>query len=60
MLDLVITLIARLISSLQVTVTTVIYLAAFLMIKSRIRLIKVVETVLFTIILLMLSTINLK
>jgi hypothetical protein len=59
-LDLVIILIAKLISSLQVTVITIIYLAAFLMIKSRIRLIKVVETVLFTVILLMLLTINLK
>ena len=58
MLDLIATLIARLILSLQATVTAIIYLAAFLIIRSRIRLIKVVETVLLAIILLMLLTIN--
>jgi hypothetical protein len=41
-------------------VTAVIYLVAFPIIRSRIRLIKVVETVLFAVILLMLLTINLK
>jgi hypothetical protein len=51
-LDLVIILITRLILFLQATITTIIYLAAFLIIKNRIRLIKVVETVLFIIILL--------
>jgi chromate transport protein ChrA len=60
MLDLITTLITRFISSLQAIVTTIIYLAAFLMIRSRIKLIKVVETVLFAIILLILLTINLK
>jgi hypothetical protein len=60
MLDLVIILIARFISSLQATVITVIYLAAFPIIKSRIKPIKIVETVLFAVILLILSTINLK
>jgi uncharacterized phage infection (PIP) family protein YhgE len=59
-LDLVTILIARLISSLQATVTTIIYSAAFPTIKNRIRPTKVVETVPFTIISLMLSTINLK
>jgi hypothetical protein len=56
----VIILITRLISSLQATVTAIIYLAAFLIIGSRIRPIKVVETVLFAIILLILLTINLE
>ena len=59
-LDLIITLIARLILSLQATVTTIMYLAAFLIIRSRIRLIKVVETVPLTVILLILLIINLE
>jgi hypothetical protein len=59
-LNLIIILIAKLILSLQATVTIIIYLAAFPTIKSRIRLMKVVETVLFTVILLMLLTINLE
>ena len=58
MLDPIVTLIARLILSLQVTVTTVVCSAAFPMIGSRIRLMKVVETVLLAITLLMLLTIN--
>jgi hypothetical protein len=41
-------------------VTAIIYLAAFPMIRSRIRLTKVVEIVPFTVILLILLTINLK
>ena len=60
MLDLIATLITRLILSLQATITAIIYLAAFLIIKSRIKPIKVVEIVPLTIKLLMLFTINLK
>jgi hypothetical protein len=60
MLNLVIILITKLILSLQATVTAIIYSAAFLIIRSRIRLTKVVETVPFAVILLMLLTINLK
>jgi len=59
-LDLIATLITKLISSLQATVTAVIYLAAFLIIGSRIRLIKVVEIVPLAITSLILSTINLE
>ena len=58
MLDLIATLITRLISSLQATITAVIYSAAFLTIRSRIRPIKVVETVPLAVILLILLTIN--
>ena len=58
MLDLIVILITRLILSLQATITAIIYLAAFLIIRSRIRPIKVVETVPLAIILLMLLTIN--
>jgi len=60
MLDLIVILIASLILSLQATVITIIYLAAFLIIRSRIRLTKVVETVPLAVILLMLLTINLE
>jgi hypothetical protein len=59
-LNLIATLITRLILSLQATITTITYLAAFPTIRSRIRLIKVVETVLLAVISLMLLTINLK
>jgi hypothetical protein len=41
-------------------VIIIIYLAAFLTIKSRIRLMKVVKIVLFAVILLILLTINLE
>ena len=58
MLDLIATLITRLILSLQATITAIIYLVAFLIIGSRIRLIKVVETVPLAVILLILLTIN--
>jgi len=60
MLDLIATLITRLILSLQATITTIIYSAAFPTIRSRIRLTKVVETVPLAVILLILLTINLK
>jgi hypothetical protein len=60
MLDLIVILITRLILSLQATITAIIYLAAFLTIESRIRLIKVVEIIPLTIILLILLTINLE
>ena len=60
MLDLIAILITRLISSLQATITAITCLAAFLIIRSRIRLIKVVEIVPLTIILLILLTINLE
>ena len=60
MLDLIVTLIARLILSLQATVTAIIYLAAFLIIKSRIRPTKVVEIVPLAITSLILLTINLE
>ena len=60
MLDLIATLITRLILSLQATITAIIYLAAFLIIRSRIRLTKVVEIVPLAVILLMLLTINLE
>jgi len=60
MLDLIVILIARLILSLQATITAIIYLAAFLIIGSRIRLIKVVKIVPLAIILLILLTINLE
>jgi hypothetical protein len=59
-LDLIATLIAKLILSLQATMTTIIYSAAFLTIKSRIRLTKVVEIVPLAITSLILSTINLE
>ena len=58
MLDLIATLITRLILSLQATITAIIYLAAFLIIGSRIKPTKVVETVTLAVILLMLLTIN--
>ena len=58
MLDLIAILITRLILSLQATITAIIYLVAFLTIRSRIRLIKVVEIVPLAVILLMLLTIN--
>ena len=60
MLDLIATLITRLILSLQATITTIAYLAAFLIIKSRIGPTKVAEIVPLIIILLMLLIINLK
>ena len=60
MLNLIATLITKFILSLQVTVTAITYSAAFLIIKSKIRLTKVVEIVPLAVILLMLSTINLK
>jgi hypothetical protein len=60
MLNLIILLIARLISSLQAIMTTIIYLAAFPMIRSKIRLTKVIKIVLFAVISLILSTINLE
>jgi hypothetical protein len=60
MLDLIVILITRLILSLKATITAIIYLAAFLTIRSRIRLIKVVETVPLAVILLILLTINLE
>ena len=60
MLDLIAILIARLISSLQATITAITYLIAFLIIRSRIRPTKVVEIVPLTVILLMLLTINSK
>ena len=59
-LDLIATLITRLILSLQATITTIIYLAAFLTIRSRIKLTKVVEIVPLAVILLILLTINLE
>jgi len=58
MLDLIATLITRLILSLQATITTIIYSTAFLTIKSKIKPTKVVEIVPLTIILLILLTIN--
>jgi len=60
MLDLIAILITRLILFLQANITAIIYLAVFLTIKSKIRPTKVVETVLFTIISLILLTINLE
>ena len=60
MLDLIVILITRLILSLQATITAITYLAAFLIIRSRIRLIKVVEIVPLAVILLILLTINLE
>ena len=60
MLNLIVILITRLISSLQASVTAIICLAAFLTIRSTIRLIKVVKIVPLAVILLMLSTINLE
>ena len=60
MLDLIAILITRLILSLQATVTTIIYLAVFLIIRSKIRLIKVVEIVPLAVISLILLTINLE
>ena len=60
MLDLIVTLITRLILSLKAAITAIAYLVAFLTISSRIRPIKVVEIVPLTIILLMLLTINLE
>ena len=59
-LNLIAILITRFILSLQATVIAVVYLVAFPTIGSRIRLIKVVKTVLLTIISLMLLTINLE
>ena len=52
MLDLIATLITRLILSLQATITAITCLVAFLIIRSRIRLIKVVEIVPLAVILL--------
>ena len=60
MLDLIVTLITRLILSLQATITAITCLAAFLTIRSRIRPIKVVEIVPLAIILLILLIINLE
>jgi len=60
MLDLIATLITRLILSLKAAITAVTYSAAFLTIRSRIRLTKVVETMPLAVILLILSTINLE
>ena len=60
MLDLIATLITRLILSLQATITAIICLAAFLTIRSRIRPTKVVETVPLTVKSLILLTINLE
>jgi len=60
MLDPIAILITRLILSLQATMTAIIYLAAFLTIGSKIRLMKVVETVPLAVISLMLLTINLE
>ena len=60
MLNLIAILITRLISSLQATITAIMCLAAFLTIRSRIKLIKVVEIVPLAVILLMLLTINLE
>ena len=45
---------------MQATITAIIYLAAFLIIRSRIRPIKVEEIVPLAVILLMLLTINLE
>jgi hypothetical protein len=59
-LDLVIILITKLILFLQATVTAIIYSAAFLTIRSRIRPTKIIKTVPFAIISLILSTINLE
>jgi len=58
MLDLIATLITRLILSLQATITAITYLAVFLIIRSRIRPTKVVEIVPLAITLLILLTIN--
>ena len=58
MLDLIVILITRLILSLKAAVTAIIYLVAFLIIRSRIKLIKVVEIVPLAVILLILLTIN--
>ena len=60
MLDLIATLIARSILSLQATVTAIIYLAALLTIRSRIRPIKVVEIVPLAVTSLILLTMNLE
>ena len=60
MLNIIATLITRLILFLQATITAIICLVAFLIIRSRIRPIKVVEIVPLTIKLLILLTINLK
>ena len=60
MLDLTATLIARSILSLQATVTAIIYLAALLTIRSRIRPIKVVEIVPLAVTSLILLTMNLE
>jgi len=60
MLDLIVILITRLILSLKATITAIMCLAAFLIIRSKIRPIKVVETVPLAVILLILLTINLK
>ena len=60
MLDLIATLITRLILSLQATITAITCLVAFLTIRSRIRPTKVVEIVPLTVILPILLTINLE
>jgi len=60
MLDLIAILITRLILFLQATVTAIICLVVFLIIRSRIRLIKVVEIVPLAVKLLMLLIINLE
>jgi len=59
-LDLIAILITRLILSLKAAMTAIMCSAAFLIIRSRIRPIKVVETVPLAVILLMLLTINLE
>ena len=59
-LNLIATLITKLILFLQATVTAIICLVAFLTIGSKIRLIKVIETVPLTVTSPMLLTINLK
>ena len=60
MLDLIAILITKLILSLQATIIAIIYLAIFLIIRSRIRLTKVVKIVPLAIKLLMLLIINLE
>jgi len=60
MLDLIATLITRLMSSLKAAITAIACSAAFLTIRSRIRPTKVVKTVPLAVTLLMLLTINLE
>jgi len=58
MLDLIVILITRLILSLKAAITAIAYSVAFLTIRSRIRLTKVVEIVPLAVTSLMLLTIN--